>query len=172
MVRIWVEKNRIEKEKGKESPIPNPSKNAAPGTYLGMSMPDLTSLESEKRTWGSPAPTLGLTGSGSRIRASQCDCTMTARSPSGSVARWRADAWRRLSSGRSPHRSPCSLARVETEAAEKTNELGFCGETTARWFCSHENSVWPSISDGRLTSFWALFSPGGRWLCRLRPSLL
>jgi hypothetical protein len=30
MVQIWVEKNRIEREKGKESPIPDPSKNAAP----------------------------------------------------------------------------------------------------------------------------------------------
>jgi hypothetical protein len=30
MVRIKVEKNRIEREKGKESPIPNHSKDAAP----------------------------------------------------------------------------------------------------------------------------------------------
>jgi hypothetical protein len=30
MVYIRVEKNRIEREKGKESPIPNPSKDAAP----------------------------------------------------------------------------------------------------------------------------------------------
>jgi hypothetical protein len=88
MVQIWVEKNRIEREKGKESPIPNPSKNAAPETYLGMPMPDPTSLESEKGTRGSLAPTLGLTGSGSRIRASQCD----------------SSSW-------SPHRPPHSLAR-------------------------------------------------------------
>jgi hypothetical protein len=30
MVRIRVEKNRIKREKGKESPILNPSKDAAP----------------------------------------------------------------------------------------------------------------------------------------------
>jgi hypothetical protein len=46
-------------------------------------MPDPTSSESEKGTQGSPAATIGLTGSGSRIRTSQCDCSTMARSPSG-----------------------------------------------------------------------------------------
>jgi hypothetical protein len=48
-----------------------------------MSSPDLTSSESEKGARGSPASTLGLNGSGSRIRVSQRGCSTTARSPSG-----------------------------------------------------------------------------------------
>jgi hypothetical protein len=83
MVRIKVEKNRIEREKEKESPIPNHSKVQHRGTYLGLPMPDLTSSESGKGTRGSSAPTLGLTGLGSRLRASQRDCSTTAPSPSG-----------------------------------------------------------------------------------------
>jgi hypothetical protein len=109
-----------------------------PRTYLGLPMPDPTSSESEKGTRGSPAPTLRLTGSGSRLRASQRDCLTTVRSPSGSIARRRADAQRRHSSGRSPCRPSRSLARVETEARMETNELGFAGETVTRWFCSRQ----------------------------------
>jgi hypothetical protein len=79
MVRIRVEEPD-QKRKGKESPI---AKMRHPGTYLGLLMPDLTSSVSGKGTRSSPAPTLGLTGSGSRLRASQRDCLTTARSPSG-----------------------------------------------------------------------------------------
>jgi hypothetical protein len=90
-------------------------------------MPDPTSSESEKGTRGSPAPTLGLTGSGSRLRASQRDCSTTARSPSGER---RPPASKRatvplLRSAASLFRS---VARVEMEAGMETNELGFAGK--------------------------------------------
>jgi hypothetical protein len=54
-----------------------------PGTYLGLAMPDPTLSEFRKGTRGSPTPTLELIGSGSRLRASQRDCSTMARSPSG-----------------------------------------------------------------------------------------
>jgi hypothetical protein len=123
----------------KISQIPNPSKNAAPGTYLGLPIPDLTSSESGKGTRGSPAPTLGLTGSGSRIRASQRDCSTTARSPSGER---RPPASRRaMAPLLRPVATPAaSLARVKTEVGKETNELGFAGKSAARRFCSRRES--------------------------------
>jgi hypothetical protein len=33
-----------------------------------------------------------------------------------------------------------SLARVEMEVGEETNELGFAGKSAARWFCSRRES--------------------------------
>jgi hypothetical protein len=50
---------------------------------MGGSAVPSTSSESGKGTQSSPVPTLGLTGSGSQLRASQRDYSMTARSPSG-----------------------------------------------------------------------------------------
>jgi hypothetical protein len=101
-----------------------------PGTYLGLPMPDSTLSESGKGTRGSPAPTLGLTGSGSRLRASQRDCSTMARSPSGerrppvsrraTVPLHRQVATPAASLAR-------SVARVEMEAEMETNELGFAG---------------------------------------------
>jgi hypothetical protein len=114
-----------------------------PGTNLGLLMPDLTTSESGKGTRGSPAPTLGLTGSGSRIRASQRDCSTMACSPSGErrppVSRHATAPLLR------PVATPAaslthSLARVETEAGEETNELGFAGKLAARRFCSRQES--------------------------------
>jgi hypothetical protein len=92
-----------------------------PETYLGLPMPDPISSESGKGTRGSPAPTLGFTGSGSRIRVSQRDCSTTACSPSG-------------------ERATAPLARVETEAGKETNEARACEEPAARPFCSWRES--------------------------------
>jgi hypothetical protein len=114
-----------------------------PETNLGLPMPDLTTSESGKGTRGSPAPTLGLTGSGSRIRASQRDCLTMARSPLGErrppVSRHATAPLLR------PVATPAtslahSLARVEMEAEEETNELGFAGKLAARRFCSRRES--------------------------------
>jgi hypothetical protein len=60
-------------------------------------------------------PTLGLTGSGSRIRVSQRDCSTTTHSPSGER---HPPASRRANVGRLAR----SLARVEMEAGKETNE--------------------------------------------------
>jgi hypothetical protein len=116
-----------------------------PRSYLGLPMPDPTSSEFGKETRGSPVPTLGLTGSSSRIRASQRDYSTTVGSPSGErrppVSR-RATApllW--------PVATPAtSLARVETEAEEEM-KLGFSGERPAPRFCCRESYAQPSISD-------------------------
>jgi hypothetical protein len=100
-------------------------------------MPNPTSSESGKGTRGAPAPTLGLTGSGSRIRASQHDCSTVARSPSGER---HPPAGRRATAPLPrPVAPPAdslvgSLARVETEAGKETNELGFVGKSVAQRF--------------------------------------
>jgi hypothetical protein len=139
MVRIWVEKNRIERGKGKYPQSQTLAKMRHLRTYLGLPMPDPTSSEFEKGTWGSPAPTLGLTGSGSRIRASQHDCLMMARSPSGKLRPPTSRCATALLL-RPVATSVASLARVETEAGKETNELGFAGKSAARWFCSRRES--------------------------------
>jgi hypothetical protein len=144
-----------------------------PETYLGLPMPDPTSSESGKGTWGSPAPTLGLIGSGSRLRASQHDCSTTTRSLSGER---RPPASRHataplLRSIATPTASLArSLARVETEAGKQMT-LGFCGEPAAQHFWCAKSHVWPSIADGRHAAFWAGWCPVGRWDMRPRPSL-
>jgi hypothetical protein len=141
-----------------------------PGTYLGLPMPDPTSSESGKGTRGSPAPTLGLTGSGSRLRALQCDCSTMVCSPSGEH---HPLVSRRVTAPllRSVATPVASLARVETEAGKEMNEARVCGEPAARRFCSRKNRSPPSIADGRLTAFWAELGPGGRRVSRPRPSL-
>jgi hypothetical protein len=110
-----------------------------PGTYLGLPMSDLTSSESVKGTRGSPAPTLGLTGSSSQIRASQHDCSTMAHSPSGErrqpMSRHATTPLLR------PVTTPvASLAQVETEAGKETNELGFAGKRPLAGFCSRRES--------------------------------
>jgi hypothetical protein len=100
-----------------------------PETYLGLPSPDPTSSESGKGIRGLPTPTLGLISSGSRLRVSQRDCSMTARSPSGerhpSVSRRAMAPLLRSVSARPPR----SLARSGGDrGGEEENELGF-GET-------------------------------------------
>jgi hypothetical protein len=84
-------------------------------------MSDPTSSKSGKGTRGLPAPTLGLTDSGSQIRAAQRDCSTTAP-----LLR--------------PVATPAaSLARVETEAGKETNELGFAGKRPLDGFVHAES---------------------------------
>jgi hypothetical protein len=129
MVWIRVEKNRIEREKKEKNPQSQTlAKIRHPRTYLGLPMLDPTSSESGKGTRGSLAPTLGLTGLGSRLRVSQCDCSTTARLPSGER---RPPTSRRATT---PLLRPAaSLARVEIEAGKQMT-LGFCGEPATRCF--------------------------------------
>jgi hypothetical protein len=126
-----------------------------PGTYLGLPMPDPTSSESGKGTRGSLTPTLGLTDTGSRLRASQRDCSTMARSPSGE---------RRLPTSRRattpllrPVATPAaSLARSgEDGGKERMKWLGLRGNCVAQRFCSAETHARPSIQDGRRATFWA-----------------
>jgi hypothetical protein len=70
----------------KNPQITNPSiRMRHPGTYLGLPSSDPTLSEFGKGTHRSLASTLGLIGSGSRLRASLCDRSTTARV---SVTRW------------------------------------------------------------------------------------
>jgi hypothetical protein len=111
-----------------------------PGTYLGLPMPDPTSSEFGKGTRGSPAPTLGLTGSGSRLRASQRDCSTTVHSPSSErhppVSR-RATApllW-------SVATPVASLGRSGGDGGRDGDEwTRVCRQTAARRFCSRQES--------------------------------
>jgi hypothetical protein len=126
-----------------------------------------------KGTRGLPASTLGLTGSGSQLRASQCNCSTMALSPSGER--------RPLASRRAtmPLLQPvaalaASLARSAGDRGrgKETNGARVCGEPAARRFCYSEDRSPPLISDGRLTTCWARFGPGGRRESRPRPLLL
>jgi hypothetical protein len=83
-------------------------------------------------------PTLGLIGSGSRIRASQHDCSTTARSPLGER---RPPVSRRATASllQPVATLVASLARVETEAREETNELGFAGKRPLDGFVHGES---------------------------------
>jgi hypothetical protein len=85
-------------------------------------------LESGKGTRGSPASTLGLTGSGSRIRVSQCGCSTTARSP---LSECRPSASRRATAPllRSAATPAALLARSGGDGGGEENRmvLGFAG---------------------------------------------
>jgi hypothetical protein len=170
MVRVWVEKNQIKREKGKNPQFQTLAKMRHPGTYLGLPMPDPTLSEPGKGTWGLPVPTLGLIGSGSRIRASQCDCSTMVRSPLGER---RLSASRRVTAPllRLVATPAASLAWVESEAGEETNELGFAGKRPLGGFVHGESRAWPSIADGRLTAFWVEWGPVVWWNSQPRPSL-
>jgi hypothetical protein len=96
-------------------------------------MPDPTSSESGKGTRGLPAPTLGLTGSGSRIRASQRDCSGERRPPASRRAT--------VPLLRLVAMLAASLARVEMEAGEETNELGFAGKRPLNGFVHVESHM-------------------------------
>jgi hypothetical protein len=144
------------------------------GSPPHLPSPDPTSSESRKGTQGSSAPTLGLTGSGSRFRASQCNCSTMVLSPSGERARRRVDAQRRRSSSRSARRPPRSLARSggEERRGETKMKQGFLEGAVAPRFCCRETRARPLISDGWLTTCWARFSLGGQRESRPRPLLL
>jgi hypothetical protein len=124
----------------------------------------------------SPASTLGLIDSGSRLRASPRVRSMTTRSPSGE---------------RRPPTSKCttvpllrsvgmpatshSRSLIFTSGGEREEEkrmvLGFVGERFLHWFCSHYERAWPSITDLRLVAFWAESGLGGWRVSWPQPSL-
>jgi hypothetical protein len=137
------------KEKKEKNPQSQTlAKMRHPGTYLGLSMLDLTSSEFGKGTRGSPAPTLGLIGSGSRLRASQRDCLTMVRSPVSRRAT--APLLRPVAT------SAASLVRSgEDGGGERMKWLGLWGKCAAQRFCSAETRTRPSIQDGRRTTFWA-----------------
>jgi hypothetical protein len=143
-----------------------------PIIYLVPSSPDPTLSESGKGTCRSLVSTLGLTGSGSRLRASPLDRSTMACSPSGErrppvsrhvttpppLAGWRAGY--------------LTLAHfwVRTKAERGEMALGF-QKLTTHGFCCYEISAWPFILDERSTMLWAGFSTGGQANLRPRPSL-
>jgi hypothetical protein len=152
-----VNKNRIEKGTKNPQIFRNPSiRIRGSGLTWAKPSPDLTSSESGKETRGSPASTLGLTGSSSRIRASQRGCSMTARSPSGER---RPSASRRVTTPLlRPVATPAavltrSLGRSGGDGGgEETRWLGLRGNRAVRRFCSSENRSPPSIADEQLTA--------------------
>jgi hypothetical protein len=139
-----------QKRKGKESTIQTLAKMRHPGTYLGLPMPDPTSSEFGKGTRGSSAPTLGLTDSGSRLRASQRDCSTTVHSPSSErhppVSR-RAMApllWLVATPVASLGRSSGDGGR------DGENELGFAGKRPLGGFVHGKSRAWAHSVLGRM----------------------
>jgi hypothetical protein len=130
-----------------------------------MKSPTLSKRSGPGLTWARhcrtrplPAPTLGLTGSGSRLRAPPHDGSMTARSPSGKrrppVSSHTA-APPLPANRRADHRSHSLDFGGEERRGETEMMLGFRGGAVVPRFCSHERCAPPFITDGRSATFWA-----------------
>jgi hypothetical protein len=114
----------------------------------------------------SPASTLGLIDSGSRLRASPRVRSMTTRSPSGerrppTSKCTTVPLLRSVGMPATSHSRSLIFTSGGEWGEEKRMALGFAGERFLHWFCSRQERAWQSIAVGWLAAFWAESGPGG-----------